>query len=276
MKRRRLRILLVLWPIFLLAPGVLEISGLFGQFDMKSHISGAIVLLWVLGYLAQFGIFMWLMTMARQQTIASALVWWLTASLLPWAIDWTAPVSPLFLLLWGAVTVAVAIWIALSSGREALLQEHGIRAKGVVLAVKKPVWNVIINNVYIKRKVRLRIEREDGAPPYEGLLNGLFMLGEIPSPGDSIPLRVDPKNPQRFEDEKDSGGAQDSDWSGASSSGYSSSSYSSAPAGSFARERKAGGERNIADELEKLTRLRDRGALTPAQFEAAKRKLLGI
>src|SRR5262249_41701992 len=147
-------------------------------------------------------------------------------------------------------------WIARAARQEESLQEHGLRATGTVLEVLEPKMNVVINNVYIKRKVRLRIERQDGASAYEGVLNGLFMLGEIPSPGDRMPLLVDPSNPQRFEydERKDSAPAQ--------------------AARAAARPATTARPGNIAEELEKLSALRNRGALTDSEFAAAKRKLL--
>jgi hypothetical protein len=225
--------------------------GLFGRIDMNTTIPGAGILLWILGYLAQLAVFMWIMNIVKEQKV----LWWLLASLLPWAIDWTLPVSPWFALLWLPVTLALVSWIAVAAQRADSLQRHGLRATGVVLEVLKPMMNMVINNVYIKRKVRVRIERQDGTPPYEGILKGLFMLGEIPSPGDRIPLRVDPANLQRFEYDKDA----DAD----------------TPAPARAAAVSAPGSReNIADDLDRLTALRDRGILTEAEFDAAKRKLL--
>src|SRR5579864_5269957 len=137
---------------------------------------------------------------------------------------------------------------------ESLLQQ-GIRATGVVLAVLQPRMNVVINNVYIRRQVRLRIEREDGAPAYEGMLKGLFMLGEIPSVGDKIPLLVDRTKPQRFE--------------------YAKKEETPAPP-TLARPTAASatGRANIGDQLEKLADLHERGAITDSEFDAAKKKLL--
>jgi hypothetical protein len=256
---RRLNILLVLWCVFLMAPRVLAQTGAFGPVGIDKSIPGMMALSWVLGYLAQFAVFMWMMSIGHEQKI----LWWFVASLLPWAADWTAPASAPVTFLFLLVTVAMAVWIARGTQREETLQEHGIGATGTVLEVLKPLMNVVINNVYIKRKVRLRIEREDGAPAYEGILNGLFMLGEIPSPGDRLPLRVDPANPQRFELE-----TQESP----------SSSSSAAPepaAPSHQAARPAAGRGDIVDELGKLASLRDRGALTESEFNAAKKKLLG-
>jgi hypothetical protein len=252
MNTRRLYILLVAWCAFLLAPGVLVALGLFGRLDMRTNFPGGLALLWVLGYLAQFFTFMALMNVAHKQRI----VWWFIASLLPWAVDWSQPVSPWFLLGGFVVTIAVALWIAHDAREESALIEHGVRATGVVLQVFKPLMNVVINNVYIKRKLRLRIEREDGVPAYEGILHGLFMLGEIPSVGDRLPLRVDPAKPQRFE-------IDDTD-----------TSATAAAAANFHESRATPSHSDMAGQLERLARLRDRGALTASEFDAAKKKLL--
>jgi Short C-terminal domain len=247
---RRLYTLLVVWCAFLMAPAVLVEMGLFGHVDMNTNIPGGLALLWIVGYLAQFAVFMWIMNIVGKQKV----LWWFVASLLPWGVDWTQPVSPWFFLLGFVVTIAVAAWIALAAQRDSTLSQHGIRATGVVLEVLKPWMNVVINNVYIRRKIRLRIEREDGAPAYEGILHGLFMLGEIPSVGDRIPLRIDPAKPQRFEYDKEAGSTRAPHVSAAAVS--------------------ATAHGNIADQLEKLTHLRDRGALTDSEFVAAKKKLL--
>lgn len=193
---------------------------------------------------------MWAMNIAGEQRI----LWWFVASMMPWAVDWTLPVSPLYALLWVPVTIAQAGWIALVVQRADSLQNHGVRATGVVLEVLKPWVNVVINNVYIKRKLRLRIERADGVPAYEGVLKGLFMLGEIPSPGDRIPLRVDPERPQRFDHDKGADAAT--------------------PAPARAAAVSSTNRDNVAHDLDRLANLHDRGALTDAEFNAAKKKLL--
>jgi|GEM_PF-973263 len=249
MKLHRLYILLGLWLVLLFAPGVVLALGFFGQIDAKTKISGVVANLWIVGYLLQFGVFMVIMRITRQQKF----VWWLGASLLPWAIDWTLPLNLLYAPLWLAIAVGMIVWIAVDARWDASMQESGIRGVGVVLEVFRPWMNVVINRVYIKRKLRLRIERNDGAAPYEVLYKGLFMIGNIPSPGDRIPLLIDPANPKRFE--YNAGGTKAS-----STSPHDSSSSS---------QRK----RSVADELAKLADLHDRGALSDAQFEAAKNKV---
>ena len=259
MNLRRLNLLLIVWPVLLLAPGTMIALGAFGHLDMKTSISGAIAGAWIVGYFVQFFFFMWIMRIAGDDSLLHQLVWWFSASLLPWAVDWTVPVSPAFFLLWIPVMAGLAAWIGVSARHADALQQHGIPATGVVLEVKKPLMNVVINNVYIKRKVRLRIEREDGAAPYEGVLNGLFMLGEIPSPGDRLRLRVDPNRPQHFEYDKSGDAA----------------AAAAAPSAEFRPTPSAGADHHhLAEELRQLADLHARGALTDSEFDAAKKKLL--
>jgi hypothetical protein len=242
---RKLYSLLTVWCVLLLAPGIVEV---LARIDTRSSIPGYLAGLWIVGYLAQFGVFMWIMNLVGDQKV----LWWFIASLLPWAVDWTVPVSPWFLPLCAAVAVAVAAWIGQFTRRAQSLQQRGIRATGVVLEVLKPWMNVVINNVYIRRRLRLRIQRQDGSPAYEGILKGLFMLGEIPSVGDHLSLRVDPANPQHFD--------------------YDEASTATAQAASAVAS--DSGDAGLSDELARLADLRDRGALTDSEFAAGKKKLL--
>src|SRR5579864_1259465 len=249
---RKLYSVLTLWCVLLLAPGVYEALG-------NVTLNGTLAGVWIVGYLAQFGVFMWIMNLVGDQKV----LWWFIASLLPWAVDWSVPTSPWFLLLCAAVAVATAFWMAQSTQRAQSLQERGIRATGTVLEVLKPWMNVVINNVYIRRKLRLRIQCEDGAPPYEGILKGLFMLGEIPSVGDRLTLRVDPANPQHFDYDQAS---TDTATAQAASAAASDSEISAVASESR--------HQNLADELARLADLHKRGALTDSEFAAAKKKLL--
>jgi len=243
-----------------LLPAVLVAFGVFGHIDGRTNITGHVALCWVLGYLVQFGVFMWIMSMVENQSVIwRTVLWWLAASLLPWALDWTPPHSPL-LLLWYAVLIGLACWIGIAARQTESFKEHAVRATGVVLEVMKPLMNVVINNVYIKRKVRLRVEREDGTAPYQTVWNGLFMLGEIPSPGDKIPLIVDPSNPQRVDYDEAKGKAA----SAVRTARVERETPSAASPG------------NIGDELERLASLHERRDLTDAEFAAAKKKLLRL
>jgi len=256
MKMRRIYTLLAVWVLLLTAPATLTALGVFGSVDAHKSISGGLAGCWIVGYLMQFGVFMWTMNVAKNQDVIwRTLIWWFSASLLPWALDWTPLQSPLFPV-WYVVAIAIACWIALTARNSAAFTQRAVRATGLVLEVFKPTMNVVINNVYIKRKIRLRIERADGAPPYETIWNGLFMLGEIPSPGDRIPVIVDPANPQRVDYDQSEEGRADR----ARSAAVQSLAHP-APEG-------------IGDELERLATLHARGDLSDSEFAAAKRKLL--
>ncbi|HKV91048.1 MAG TPA: SHOCT domain-containing protein [Candidatus Angelobacter sp.] len=248
---RRLHLLLIIWCVLLLAPGLFEAAG-------HSTLNGTLALIWVVGYLAQFGIFMWIMNLVAEQKV----LWWFIASLLPWGVDWSVPSSPWLLLAWAAVAIAAATWIGRFAQRAKSLQEQGVRATGTVLQVFKPWMNVVVNNVYIRRRVRLRIQREDGTPAYEGILKGLFMLGEIPSVGDHLALRVDPANPQHFDYDQASTSAA------AATAPHSSAEPFHSGQGDHSRQG------DLVAKLAQLADLRDRGALTDAEFAAAKKKLL--
>jgi hypothetical protein len=245
---RKLYTLLAVWCVLLLAPGVYEAFG-------NVTLNGTLASVWIVGYLAQFGVFLWIMNLVGEQKV----IWWFIASLLPWAVDWTVPSSTWLLLLWAAVAIAVAVWIGRFSSRARALQQRGIRATGVVLEVFKPWMNVVINNVYIRRRLRLRIQRQDGTPAYEGILKGLFMLGEIPSVGDRLSLRVDPANPQHFDYDEASTATATAQAASAAASDSGDSRLS---------------DSRLSDELARLADLHKRGALTDSEFAAAKKKLL--
>ena len=262
---RKINSLLIVWCVLLLAPGVFEALG-------NSTLNGALAAVWIVGYLVQFGVFMWIMNLVAEQKV----LWWFVASMVPWAIDWTVPSSTWFLLLWAAVALASAGWIGSVSSRASALQQRGIRATGTVLEVFKPWMNVVINNVYIRRRLRLRIQRQDGSPAYEGILKGLFMLGEIPSVGDRLSLRVDPANPQHFDYDKTS-----TDTATATTHTTSPATHATALASSVAAfdseisaAASESSRQNLADELARLADLHKRGALTDSEFAAAKKKLL--
>ncbi|HYL98524.1 MAG TPA: SHOCT domain-containing protein [Blastocatellia bacterium] len=278
---RRLYAVLAAWCFLLVLPGLLSVLGVFGPVNYPYNVTGPLIASWVVGYLAQFGLFMWIMKIAAKQanlSVGLQMLLWFMASLLPWAVDWSVPTSPLFGLLWLPLLVGAAALIARSIGQEQSLREHGIRALGVVLEVLEPGMNVVVNGVYIKRKVRFRVEREDGVPPYEAILDELFMLGEIPSAGDSFPLLVDPAKPKRIEFDKTAGSdSRQGAKAGATVRAVPRNSYfceTGSVGGQVRASANERGRENIVDELEKLTELRRSGAITDSEFGAAKKKLL--
>ena len=54
-----------------------------------------------------------------------------------------------------------------------------------------------MNNGYVRRSVRLTVERPDKTKTYEAVLRDLFKVEELPSPGDKIALRIDPEDAKR-------------------------------------------------------------------------------
>src|SRR6478672_13863650 len=116
---RKIYSLLIAWCVLLLAPGVYEAFG-------NVTLNGTLASVWIVGYLAQFGVFLWIMNLVGEQKV----IWWFIASLLPWAVDWTVPSSTWLLLLWAAVAIAAAMWIGRFVHSAKSLQEKGIRASG--------------------------------------------------------------------------------------------------------------------------------------------------
>jgi Short C-terminal domain len=238
---RTVGLLLAVWCVLAIAPA-LVIAVLLGV-DTEDP-SGTVLLIWIGGYLAQIGVFLAITLKAG----GGSFLGWLIASLVPWSANWVAPISPWWLIACTVVVGGYAWWFYRSLARSRSLQHDGVPARGVVLKVHKPPMNVVVNNVYMRRKLLLRIERADGVAPYEANFSGLFEIGAVPEPGSIVRLRVDPVNPRRFEAVNDGGEA----------------SHTSAQEASD----------TIAHRLQQLAELRRRGDLTEAEFTAAKRRIL--
>lgn len=241
--------LLTAWCFFLVAPAWIVYFTFRGA-DVNTPVLGPAIAIWTVGYLIQFGIFM---AVARKSS-GSSVVGWLLASTMPFVADWTVPVAP-----WSPAAVLVVVgayaaWFYSRLVRSDDLQHNGIPATGTVLEVKKPVMNMIINSVYIRRTMTLRIERSDGTPAYEAKYSGTFMLGEIPGPGDVFNLRVDPRDPMHFETTEDA----------------PSSASPTPPAPTWVPPN----DPTIAEQLAQLEEMHRRGALTDEEFAAAKQRVL--
>jgi hypothetical protein len=255
--RRTVAGLLVAWCVLVVAPAFIAVAA-FAHADADDPIGGWIFAIWIIGYLAQLGVFM----AVSRKSKGNSVLGWLIASLAPWAADWSAPVAPWAPILVLVVVAAYAGWFYSTLQRSSDLQQHGIPATGTVLEVKKPLMNMVINNVYIRRTMRLRIERSDGAATYEAKYAGTFMFGNIPSPGDIFNLRVDPKNPNHFET---TDGSQSVPGAGA---------WAASPAAPDPSAPWNAPDSTISDQLQRLADLHSRGDLTDAEFAAAKARLL--
>jgi Short C-terminal domain len=241
-KLRTVGLLLALWCALVVGPAIILSFVTDGSADEPP---GYVILTWIGGYLLQFGVFT---VLALKTQRANNFTGWLIASLVPWAADWSALVSPWWLLPWAALVIGYSWWLYRSVARSRSLQRDGVLARGVVVKVVKPMMNVVVNNVYIRRTLVLRVERSDGVAPYEAKYKGLFMIGNIPSNGSMIRLRVDPADPRHFEAITDEEG----------NSSYTPPSTS----------------HTITGQLQQLSELHRRGDLTDAEFAAAKSKIL--
>jgi Short C-terminal domain len=236
--------LLAAWCVFLVAPAWVVYFTFRGT-DPNTPILAPILAIWLVGYAIQFGLFM---AVARKST-GMSIVGWLLVSIMPFVADWSVPVAPWSPAAVLLVVVGYAVWFYSRLDRSDDLQHNGIPATGTVLEVREPIMNMIINRVYLRRTMTLRIQRSDGAPPYDAKYSGTFMLGEIPAPGAVFNLRVDPRNPRHFETVD---GATDS------------AESPQLPQDDF----------TITEQLQKLDDMHVRGALTDDEFAAAKQRVL--
>jgi hypothetical protein len=191
---RTTALLLAVWCVLLVAPSLIVVAVFTGA-DPNAAIAGPIFAIWIVGYLLQLGVFM----AVTRKSNANGIPGWVLASVLPWVADWSAPVARWAPILCGLVAAAYACWFYFRLTRRDDVRRNGIPATGTVLEVKQPLMNMIVNSIYLRRTMRLRIQRADGAPAYEAKYTGTFMLGEIPTPGSVFDLRVDPDDPGHFE-----------------------------------------------------------------------------
>jgi hypothetical protein len=183
---------------------------------------------------------------------------WFLASIMPFAADWSAPASWWALVICAAIVVGYATWLTWSVYGFDRLTRDGVRARAVVIEVKRPLFNMVINNAYIRRTLRLRIERPDGTVPYETTIKGTFMFGDIAAPGAKLWVMLDPQRPQHVE--------------------FASKTATSETNQPRVTRMAAGPEQlapDITAQLGKLTAMHRSGDLTDAEFAVAKHRLLG-
>jgi hypothetical protein len=245
-------VLSALWCVLVIAPAAI-ITSLF-KISIDTSISGAVIGAWVVGYLLQFAVFF---VIGRKSPHYPMLGWFL-ASIMPFAADWSAPASWWALVVCAAIVVGYATWLTWSVYAFDRLMRDGVRARAVVIEVKRPLFNTVINNAYIRRTLRLRIERPDGTAPYEATIKGKFMFGEIPAPGARMSVMIDPQRPQHVE--------------------FASKTATSETNQPRVTRTAAGPEQPAPDvtaQLGKLTAMHRSGDLTDAEFAVAKHRLLG-
>jgi hypothetical protein len=146
-----------------------------------------------------------------------------------------------------------------SSGERAGILANGIAGQGVIVAHGTPERGAQWFNLDIDMEVHV-----SGRQPYR--VNNQYMVpaGATLGQGVTLPIKVDPNDPAKIA----------IDWESAQTAPQrgevrpvGGSGFAPAPAPS-------GGGDNVA-ELERLAKLRDSGALTDAEFEQQKAKILG-
>jgi hypothetical protein len=149
-----------------------------------------------------------------------------------------------------------------SSGERAGILANGIAGQGVIVAHGTPERGAKWFNLDIDMEVHV-----SGRQPYR--VNNQYMVpaGATLGQGVSLPIKVDPDDPAKIA----------IDWESAQSAPQrgelrpvGGSGFAPAPA-----PPPAGGGGNHVAELERLAKLRDSGALTDAEFEQQKAKILG-
>jgi hypothetical protein len=240
---RTIATLSAVWYLLIVVPALIGTR-------MLDHVgsaagTGRVLAVWLVGYVAQFVVFL----MISRRSPRSVLLGWFISSMVPWAADWTAPLSLWWLVLWTVVIVGYAARLVARVADVDRLRRDGVRGTGVVLEVIRPVFNVVVNKDAGRRVLRLSIERSDGAASYEARLAGTFILGEVPESEDRVAVRFDPDRPDRVELIEDEpilrAAPQPTDL-----------------------------EPEVAERLRTLKTMRDRGDLTDAEFATARKRLL--
>lgn len=182
--QRRLLKLLVGWALAVLVPGIATID----QPVMVAYV------VWGLGFFAALALFFLIAKMTQTTDM-----WpWLVASLLPWVINLSVPDNPMYIPVYVVAVGVFAAWIYLRSSATDRLLHEGVEGTGTVIEVIEPkAINAVVNNGYVRRSVRLTVERPDKTKTYEAVLRDLFKVDELPAAGDKIPLRIDPEDAKR-------------------------------------------------------------------------------
>jgi hypothetical protein len=149
-----------------------------------------------------------------------------------------------------------------SSGERAGILANGIPGQGVIVAHGTPERGAQWFNLDIDLEVHV-----SGRQPYRVSNQYMVPAGATLGQGVSLPIKVDPNDPAKIA----------IDWEGAQSAPQrgevrpvGGSGFAPAPVPGPS----SGGVDHVA-ELERLAKLRDSGALTDAEFEQQKAKILG-
>jgi hypothetical protein len=183
----------VVWVALAVAPAYLVGTGAIGTLYPDGDISGTAILTWFVGYLISLG---WLYVVGL--AAGHSQHWWFFGgSILPWIIDFTAAFSPRGALPVTAVIVGHGVamaWLVFHVARA----QAGTPVTAKVVKVLPPFlhMNMVVNNVYLHRRILVEVPRPDGTT-YQAKVGVLTEMGDSPSPGDPLAVLVDPQHPSR-------------------------------------------------------------------------------
>jgi Short C-terminal domain len=151
-----------------------------------------------------------------------------------------------------------------SQGERAQILQNGISGQGIVVAHGTPERGATWFNMDIDMEVHV-----SGRQPYQ--VNNMYMVpaGATIGKGVALPIKVDPNDPAKIAIDWDS--AQTAPQRGEVRAVGGGEGFAPAQAQAPA----SGGGTDHVAELERLAKLRDSGALTDAEFEQQKAKILG-
>ncbi|MFL6089802.1 MAG: hypothetical protein ACJ71Z_06660 [Aeromicrobium sp.] len=181
---RQLVTLLCLWAVAAILPGIITVN-------QRVLLAYAV---WGVGFVAALVLFMKIAQITRTTEL-----WpWLVASILPWVVDLTVTHSPFFVPVLMIGAGVFAWWIFRRSTIADRLLHDGVAGTGTVIEVIEPKSaGVAVNNGFLRRSIRVSVARPDKAIAYEAVLRDLFREDQLPKPGDTIDLRVDPEDAMR-------------------------------------------------------------------------------
>ena len=240
---RTISALSVLWCVLVIAPA-LSTPVLLAQ-STGTATRAWVLGVWVAGYVAQLLVFMAIARRAQRGTAPG----WVIASVIPWVADWTAPATMWGPLVCAAIVLGYGAWLTKQVSEVDRVRVEGRRADAVIVEVIRPLLNVVVDKLYVRRTLRVQVQPSDGAAPYKASVKSVFLLGEVPEPGDRLVVLVHPERPEHVEIAEDEpivrAAPDDADLDPA-----------------------------LAEQLHRLVTMRDRGDLTDVEFSTAKRRLL--
>jgi Short C-terminal domain len=151
-----------------------------------------------------------------------------------------------------------------SQGGRGQILQNGISGQGVVVAHGTPERGATWFNMDIDMEIHV-----SGRQPYQ--VNNMYMVpaGATIGKGVTLPIKVDPNDPAKIAIDWDN--AQTAPQRGEVRPAGGGGGFAPAPA----QAPSGGGGTDHVAELERLAKLRDSGALTDAEFEQQKAKILG-